>query len=130
MAEAAASLSGPGPGPGGVPGDGGVVGLRAKLGAAGGGALELRVQALPADLGADEGLQRVARDAADALRRHHDGARFPARQQRGGKRERALPPHLRAAAAARDPPRSAAPGTGRITHLPSSPHLRMAQGLG
>ncbi|KAJ7327341.1 hypothetical protein JRQ81_017100 [Phrynocephalus forsythii] len=41
---------------------------------------ELRVQALPADLGADEGLQRVARDAADALRRHHhhhhDGARL------------------------------------------------------
>ncbi|KAJ7319857.1 hypothetical protein JRQ81_019368 [Phrynocephalus forsythii] len=36
--------------------------------------LELRVQALPADLGADEGLQRVARDAANALCRHHDGA--------------------------------------------------------
>ncbi|KAJ7335217.1 hypothetical protein JRQ81_013158 [Phrynocephalus forsythii] len=35
---------------------------------------ELRVQALPTDLGADEGLQRVARDATDALRRHHDGA--------------------------------------------------------
>ncbi|KAJ7345072.1 hypothetical protein JRQ81_001022 [Phrynocephalus forsythii] len=37
---------------------------------------ELRIQALPADLGADEGLQRVARDTADALRRHHDGARL------------------------------------------------------
>ncbi|KAJ7335160.1 hypothetical protein JRQ81_013101 [Phrynocephalus forsythii] len=37
---------------------------------------ELRVQALPADLGTDEGLQHVARDAADALRRHHDGARL------------------------------------------------------
>ncbi|KAJ7337976.1 hypothetical protein JRQ81_010502 [Phrynocephalus forsythii] len=37
---------------------------------------ELRVQALPADPGADEGLQHVARDAANALRRHHDGARL------------------------------------------------------
>ncbi|KAJ7324422.1 hypothetical protein JRQ81_017442 [Phrynocephalus forsythii] len=35
---------------------------------------ELRVQALPADLGADEGLQRVAWDTAAALRCHHDGA--------------------------------------------------------
>ncbi|KAJ7325126.1 hypothetical protein JRQ81_018146 [Phrynocephalus forsythii] len=38
--------------------------------------LELHIQALPADLGADEGLQRVARDAADTLRCHHDGARL------------------------------------------------------
>ncbi|KAJ7325057.1 hypothetical protein JRQ81_018077 [Phrynocephalus forsythii] len=37
---------------------------------------ELRIQALPADLGANEGLQRVAWDAADTLRRHHDGARL------------------------------------------------------
>ncbi|KAJ7309062.1 hypothetical protein JRQ81_008354, partial [Phrynocephalus forsythii] len=37
---------------------------------------ELHVQALPADLGADEGLQRVARDAADALRCHHNSARL------------------------------------------------------
>ncbi|KAJ7344645.1 hypothetical protein JRQ81_000595 [Phrynocephalus forsythii] len=91
---------GGGSGQGGVPGDGGVAGLWAKRGTAGGGApgaglapaaggalgelkgelratyRELRVQALPADLGADEGLQRVARDTADALRRHHSGARL------------------------------------------------------
>ncbi|KAJ7320350.1 hypothetical protein JRQ81_019861 [Phrynocephalus forsythii] len=35
---------------------------------------ELRVQDLPANLGAHEGLQCVARDATDAMRRHrHDG---------------------------------------------------------
>ncbi|KAJ7330126.1 hypothetical protein JRQ81_016300 [Phrynocephalus forsythii] len=38
--------------------------------------LELHVQALPADLGADEGLQHVAWDTADALCRHHDGTRL------------------------------------------------------
>ncbi|KAJ7327259.1 hypothetical protein JRQ81_017018 [Phrynocephalus forsythii] len=107
---------------------------------------ELCIQALPADLGTDEGLQRVARDAADALRRHHDSARLQRlllinnageRARVTGRRECAgggrsageLPPRLRAAAA-RDPLRSAAPGTGRIAHLPSSPRLRTAQGLG
>ncbi|KAJ7320471.1 hypothetical protein JRQ81_019982 [Phrynocephalus forsythii] len=82
------------PGPGGVPGEGAsrgfgrsvarllsarlVPGSLLLLSARSAGALEgeLHVQALPADLGTDEGLQRVAQDAADALRRHHNSPRL------------------------------------------------------